>query len=291
MFPLVRLYLLLVLTLHLLVARAADKTTATAEKTGREGKIKINDNGIIQSSPSETPQKVLLISVDGYRWDFHRLFDTPHIARLLRNGVTVDHVLNVFPTKTLPNHQSIVTGLYPGNHGMVDNAFMDKATGLRFDLDDPKCLSENATSWWNQSLPLWIEVEQKTKYKSGNMFWPGYKVPYGKHHNRTSTYMPPRELRNEYEKLTGEELNTTMYKVLDQAFNWLAQDDVIFVAMYSLEPDLTLHENGVENVKVKKQVNDLDKFVGAIYESVMHNRMLKDTVNVIFVGKVVFIPF
>ena len=77
-------------------------------------------------------QKVLLVSIDGYRWDLHRIFDTPNIARVLKNGVTVDHVLNVFPTKTLPNHQSIVTGLYPEHHGMVDNGFMDKKTGLRY---------------------------------------------------------------------------------------------------------------------------------------------------------------
>ena len=269
-------------------------------KTGRQGKISLNDNNKGDDSiPLEKPQKVLLVSVDGYRWDLHKLFDTPNIARVLRNGVTVDHVLNVFPTKTLPNHHSIVTGLYPEHHGMVDNAFIDKSTGKWFDLEDPDCMGRNATSWWNQSLPLWIEVEQKTKYKSGNMFWPGYKVPYGVASSKeqqqsssirkkqTSTYMPPAKLQKTFESLRGDKRNATMYWVLQKALDWLAQDDVIFVPLYSMEPDSTLHEYGVEHENMVDQVKTLDEFVGTIFDSVIQDRMLRDNVNVIFIGKCV----
>ena len=271
-----------------------------AGKTGRQGKITLNRNNDDDDMiPLEKPQKVLLVSIDGYRWDLHKLFDTPNIARVLRNGVTVDHVLNVFPTKTLPNHHSIVTGLYPEHHGMVDNAFIDNKTGRWFDLEDPDCMGRNATSWWNQSLPLWIEVEQKTKYKSGNMFWPGYKVPYypvtskveqqqqrnSNREKQTSTYMPPVKLQKTFESLSGDKRNKTMYWVLQKALGWLAQDDVIFVPLYSTEPDLTLHESGVENEKVVDQIKLLDDFVGTIFDSVVQHRKLRDNVNVIFIGK------
>ena len=65
----------------------------------------------------------------------------------------------------------------------------------------------------------------------------------------------------------------------------LAQDDVIFVPLYSMEPDLTLHEKGVEHEDVKKQIEQFDRYVGVIYDNITRHPVLKDQVNVIFIGK------
>jgi len=225
-------------------------------------------------------QKILLVSLDGFRWDLHQISHTPSIDRVINNGVTVDHVLNVFPTKTLPNHQSIVTGLYAEHHGMVDNAFMDKKTGLIFDLENQKCM--NDSSWWKQSFPIWVELQRKTKYKSGNLFWPGFEVPYGKN-NETAKYLPSPKLRKSYNGIGKNSLSES-FQIAKEALELLKKDDVSFVSMYSTDPDLTLHENGVESQQAKKVVQKIDHFVGAIYKGVTNSDELKDKVNVIFIG-------
>eukprot|EP00111_Clytia_hemisphaerica_P024727 TCONS_00072880-protein len=250
-----------------------------------------------ESTILKKPQKVLLVSIDGFRWDLHKITDTPNIDRVIKNGITVDHVLNVFPTKTLPNHQSIVTGLFPEHHGMIDNDFIDKDLGATFSLENQKCMED--PKFWQQSLPIWIQVQRQTKYNTGNLFWPGYKVPYknynlffngtpayhfkDNYYNETSTYLPSKSLQFLYEKGMGD-YNKTFYKLIDQAVEWLAQDDVIFVPLYSMEPDLTLHESGVEHKDVKKQIEQLDQYVGFIYDNITRHPALKDQVNVIFIG-------
>ena len=70
-----------------------------------------------------THQRVILISIDGFRYDYkdYKDYRMENLQKLIKDGVTVDYVKNVFPTNTYPNHQSIVTGLYPEEHGIIDN--------------------------------------------------------------------------------------------------------------------------------------------------------------------------
>ena len=74
-------------------------------------------------SQSEADRTLILISFDGFRHDYITRYQTPHIDALIEKGTTAPALLPVFPTKTFPNHYSIVTGLYPAHHG-------DLAVGL-----------------------------------------------------------------------------------------------------------------------------------------------------------------
>ena len=107
-------------------------------------------------------QKVLLIGLDGFRWDFlsnnKELF--PNINSLTSNGVSVTKVENVFPTNTLPNYYSIVTGLYAENHGIIDNQMIDQRTGDKFSMEN------SDSKWWSEAEPIWI-TNQKQGHKSG----------------------------------------------------------------------------------------------------------------------------
>ena len=68
---------------------------------------------------------VLLISLDGFRWDYRSKADTPNLDFLAENGVSSESFIPVFPSKTFPNHLSIVTGYYPENHGIISNNMYD----------------------------------------------------------------------------------------------------------------------------------------------------------------------
>ena len=56
---------------------------------------------------------VILISLDGFRWDYSSRVSTPNLDLLAENGVSSESYIPVFPSKTFPNHLSIVTGCYP----------------------------------------------------------------------------------------------------------------------------------------------------------------------------------
>ena len=75
---------------------------------------------------------ILLISLDGFRWDYLDQAETPHLDRMITAGVKARSLLPVFPTKTFPNHYSIITGLFPENHGLVSNSMYDPVFDATF---------------------------------------------------------------------------------------------------------------------------------------------------------------
>ncbi|HEX8637669.1 MAG TPA: alkaline phosphatase family protein, partial [Pyrinomonadaceae bacterium] len=71
---------------------------------------------------------VILISLDGFRYDYLEKFNPPTLNKLAREGVRAKWMIPSFPTKTFPNHYTIATGLYPENHGIIENNIYDFGT-------------------------------------------------------------------------------------------------------------------------------------------------------------------
>ena len=69
----------------------------------------------------------VVVSLDGYRWDYPQWYDTPFIDFMASQGVA-SGLIPSYPSKTFPNHYTIATGLYPDHHGIVANEFYDPAT-------------------------------------------------------------------------------------------------------------------------------------------------------------------
>ncbi|CAG7668644.1 unnamed protein product [Allacma fusca] len=74
---------------------------------------------------SKHPVVIIIVSFDGFRYDYMNKTRTPNLDRVKENGVSVPYMRNQFPTKSLPNPYSIVTGLYPESHGIVSNIVYD----------------------------------------------------------------------------------------------------------------------------------------------------------------------
>ncbi|CAM5219448.1 alkaline phosphatase family protein [Alishewanella longhuensis] len=64
---------------------------------------------------------LVIISIDGLRHDYLDLHQAPMLFELAAAGVHVKQLQPVFPSKTFPNHYSLVTGLHPEKHGIVNN--------------------------------------------------------------------------------------------------------------------------------------------------------------------------
>ncbi|XP_036031680.1 ectonucleotide pyrophosphatase/phosphodiesterase family member 1-like, partial [Onychomys torridus] len=77
----------------------------------------------------------------------------------------------VYPTKTFPNHYSIVTGLYPESHGIIDNKMYDPKMNASFSLKS----KEKFNPLWYKGQPIWVTANHQ-QAKSGTYFWPGSDV-------------------------------------------------------------------------------------------------------------------
>ena len=77
----------------------------------------------IRASSQGAAPIVILISIDAWRWDYLDRLKPPSIGRLAAAGVRAEGLIPIFPSKTCPNHYTIVTGLYPDRHGILRHRF------------------------------------------------------------------------------------------------------------------------------------------------------------------------
>ena len=94
----------------------------------------------VAGAPAELrPTVTILISIDGFRPDYLDRGASPHLTRLAADGVTAA-MRPSFPSKTFPNHWTLVTGMVPDHHGITANRMEDFARpGEVFTMasDDP----------------------------------------------------------------------------------------------------------------------------------------------------------
>lgn len=114
---------------------------------------------------------LILISLDGFRGDYPEKYpaETPALRALRRDGVSARGLIPVFPSNTFPNHYTIVTGLLPAHHGIVNNIFLDPAAGLFFRYNQPASVGE--ARWWGGE-PIWATAIRQGR-KAAASFWIG----------------------------------------------------------------------------------------------------------------------
>ena len=127
----------------------------------------------IAAAPVETRAPVtILVSIDGFRPDYLDRGVTPNLNALAAAGISAA-MRPSYPSKTFPNHWTLVTGLRPDRTGIVANKMFDAARpGEKFTMmsDDP--------FWWNAAEPIWVTAE-KAGIHTATAFWPGSNVAWG----------------------------------------------------------------------------------------------------------------
>lgn len=210
---------------------------------------------------------LILISFDGFRADYFDRHLTPTLEALAADGVRAQAMKPAFPTLTFPNHYTLVTGLYPDHHGIVNNRMTDPASGARFVYNDPKTTADPA--WWTGE-PLWVSVEKQGRH-AGTMFWPGSDVAIGG--VRPSQWMPFNG------KMTPDQR-------VDQLLQWIdlpATQRPIFYTLYFEQVDHAGHEQGPDSDEVDHALRDVDAALSHLVEGLKQRHLFERT-NLVIVA-------
>jgi alkaline phosphatase D len=187
---------------------------------------------------------VLLVSLDGFRWDYNKMYNTPNLNKLAKDGVKADRMYSSFPTVTFPNHYSIATGLYPDHHGLINNNFPAADLGLYYRMGD-RTVVENPAFYGGE--PIWVTAE-KQGVRSASFFWVGSEArhpTYWKKYDESVTY----EAR------------------IDTVIKWLGyppEKRPELITLYFNEPDETGHTFGPVSTQTRKTVEKMDSVIGVL---------------------------
>jgi predicted AlkP superfamily pyrophosphatase or phosphodiesterase len=211
---------------------------------------------------------VILISFDGFRWDYRSKAPTPNLDRLAARGVHARNLVPSFPSKTFPNHYTIVTGLYPGHHGIVANNIFDPPTrrvftpAKRDEVQDPM--------WWG-GTPIWTLVEKAGRF-SAPLFWPGSEAP----HDGVMAH---------YWQVYDEE-GVPPDARIDRILGWLdlpVEQRPVFLSLYAEDTDEAGHTYGPDSTEVRDAIVRDDAYLGRLVDG-LAARGIADRVNIVIVS-------
>ncbi len=215
----------------------------------------------------KTGPTVILVSFDGFRWDYPEKTETPNLDLLEAEGVRAEGLIPVFPSKTFPNHYTLVTGLYAEHHGIVANNMLDPSTGARFSLGDRSQVEDGR--WWGGE-PIWVTLAKQGR-KSGTLFWPGSEA-------EIQGYRPTY-----WSRFDG---SVSYDQRVARALSWLDlpdRDRPAFVSLYFSATDHAGHDHGPDSDEAMEAIRRLDATLGKLLEG-LRIRGLFDSVNVIVVS-------
>ena len=218
-------------------------------------------------SAKATPTQAILISLDGYRPDYLDRGYSPVLASIAADGVHAAGMRPVFPSITYPNHYTLVTGLYPDQHGVVNNTMRDPALGVF----SPSNRAANTDGrWWDQAEPIWITA-QKQGLRTASVFYPG-------------TQAEIHGARPSYWQLFDSSVQPSAR--VDQVLAWLdlpVDERPSFVSLYFEQTDVAGHNYGPGSMQVNEALVTVDAALGRLVDGLRRRGTFENT-NLIVVS-------
>jgi len=210
------------------------------------------------------PNKLLLISFDGFRYDYLDKVETPKFDQFVEEGVKAKSLIPVFPSETFPNHYSIATGLYPEDTGIVGNTMYDPEWDEWYRISDNKAVQDGK---WYGGEPIWNTLE-KQDIRTGTMFWVGSEADI-------------QDMRPTYWKSYD---GSMPYQArIDTVTKWMTASgdrSVDFATLYFSLVDNAGHRYGPDSDSVKIAIKKADQIVGYLREQ-LQNAGLWNRLNII----------
>jgi predicted AlkP superfamily pyrophosphatase or phosphodiesterase len=210
--------------------------------------VVVVDHGPNTSAQQAKPY-VVLVSLDGFRYDYAQKYGAKNILALAARGASAPQgMIPSYPSITFPNHYAIVTGLYPEHHGIVAMTFYDPARMQHYSFRDQQT---NTDGTWYSGVPLW-SLAEKQGMRTACFFWPGSEAEIAG--TRPTYYM-------RYDDSFPDE------KRVDQVIAWLQMPEAQrphFITLYYANVDHAGHQFGPETPETKKAVQDVDELIGKL---------------------------
>jgi predicted AlkP superfamily pyrophosphatase or phosphodiesterase len=212
---------------------------------------------------------VILVSLDGFRQDYLDRGLSPNLGQLAATGARATAMRPAFPSLTFPNHYTLVTGLYPDHHGMVNNTMEDPAIpGERFTLADAAAQADER--WWDEATPLWVTAGRQGP-RTATMFWPGSDQTI---QGARPTYW------KKYDK------GLPIDQRVDTVLGWLdlpPAERPQFLTLYMEPVDTAGHAFGPDSAGVNAAIGAVDSAIGRLVGG-LSARGLLDRVNLVIVA-------
>jgi predicted AlkP superfamily pyrophosphatase or phosphodiesterase len=218
-------------------------------------------------APAGGNPPLILISIDGYRADYLDRGHSPVLAALAADGVRAKGLRPVFPSVTYPNHYTIVTGLYPDEHGIVNNTMHDPVLG---NFSPPNRAANSDGRWWDQAEPIWVTAQNQGR-RTASVYWPGTQAEI---HGVRPTYWQlfdpsvPPDAR------------------ADQVLAWLdlpTDQRPTFVSLYFENADVAGHSYGPDSLQVDEALVTIDAALGRLVAG-LRERNQYDSTNLVILS-------
>ena len=200
-------------------------------------------------STESIEEYVILVSFDGFRYDYADRVQTKNFDYLENWGVKSKSLKPVFPSFTFPNHYSIATGCYADKHKIIGNEFKtelgDYSYKNKSSVQDPK---------WYGAEPIWVTAE-KNGIITATYFWVGSEAPIN------GVY--PTYYKN-YENGIDPDVK------IDQVMDWFElpeNERPRLVCLYFNEPDHAGHVFGANSNEVNNEIKKADDILGKLLRS------------------------
>jgi predicted AlkP superfamily pyrophosphatase or phosphodiesterase len=211
---------------------------------------------LVRADDSAGIPPLLLVSMDGFRWDYPALHptETPHLRQYAAEGISARELIPVYPSNTFPNHYAIVTGLYPAHNGIINNEMFDPQLGAYFRYTLP--VDVGNSRWWGGE-PIWVTAVKQGR-KSASYYWVGSEAAvagvlptYTKHFNMAEYQSAPFAGR------------------IDEVVHWLQlppDQRPAVITFYLEETNSAGHKFGPDSPELAAAVKLLDGRLGALMD-------------------------
>jgi predicted AlkP superfamily pyrophosphatase or phosphodiesterase len=195
---------------------------------------------------------LILVSIDGFRWDYQDQYETPALDRIAAEGVRAESLQPVYPSLTFPNHFSIATGLYPAEHGIVHNHFPNGSRDSWYHIWDRSAVEDGE---WYRGEPIWVAAE-RAGLVSAAYYFVGTEAAVGG--------VSPTHWRSFDASIPGS-------KRVAQVIDWLklpAEERPHMITLYFEHVDTAGHDYGQDSVELARAVRRVDSNIGKLLDAI-----------------------
>jgi len=208
--------------------------------------------GRYNSAAQQKKPYIILISADGFRYDLAQKYNAVNLLRLRSEGVAANYMQSCYPSLTFPNHYSMITGLYPAHHGIVDNSFYDKQKNQTYTIRNKRAVGDSS---WYGGTPLWVLAE-KQQMLSASFYW-------------VASESAIQGVRPTYYYVFNDSIPIS--KRIEAVKNWLqlpAENRPHFITFYFPQVDHQEHSHGPDSKEAEDAVHFVDESVGRLANTV-----------------------